>query len=75
MSSSRRVLGTQASDGGDTSSALLDAEEEDLGEPLAILSGRKRIGSIAGWRRKRTGAKGGERQGGKKSSSGRLGSE
>jgi len=75
MSSSRWVLGTHASEGSGTSSTLPDAEEDDLGEPLAIPRGRRRIGSTAGQRRKTTVAKGGEQQGNKKVSYGKLRSE
>ena len=45
MSSSRRVLGAHASEGGGMSPAVPDAEE-DFGEAQAISGGGERIGSI-----------------------------
>jgi hypothetical protein len=39
MSSSRRVLGAHASEGGGMSPVLPDAEEEDFGEAHAISGG------------------------------------
>ena len=75
MSSSRRVLGTHASEGGGTSPALPDVEKEDLGESLAISGGCEWIESTTRWRRKMTRAKGSKKQEGKKAGSGKLGSE
>ena len=52
MSSSRKVLSAYASEGGGTSPALPDAEEEDFGEAQAIPGGHVRIGSTEEWRRR-----------------------
>ena len=45
ISSSRRVLGAHASEGGGMSPVLPDAEQDDFGESQAISSGGEQIGS------------------------------
>ena len=52
ISSSRRVLGAHASEGGGTSPALPDAEKEDFGEGQAIPNGGEWIGSAEERRRR-----------------------
>jgi hypothetical protein len=48
MSSSRRLLGAHTSEGGSTSAAPLDTEEEDFGDSPAISSGGGWIRSMEG---------------------------
>jgi len=48
MSSSQRLLGAHTSEGGGTSAAPPDAEQEDIGDSPAIPSGGGWIGSVEG---------------------------